>query len=53
MFNGTPATEGLETGWRPEPGMVEAPAGIMLRGIVSESRRDGLATGKAPTTVGR
>jgi hypothetical protein len=46
MFKGTPVREGLETGWRPEPGMVEAAAGIMFRGIVSESRRVGLARGK-------
>jgi AcrR family transcriptional regulator len=53
MFNRTPVTEGLEPDWRPEPGVVEAAAGIMLRGIVTESRRSAGSSGKASVPVRR
>ena len=39
MFNHQPVTEGIEPDWRPEPGLIEAAASIMLRGILTDSTR--------------
>jgi AcrR family transcriptional regulator len=39
MFNRAPLTEGIEPDWKPDPGLLEAAVGIMLRGIRTGSPR--------------
>jgi AcrR family transcriptional regulator len=39
MFNRAPLTEGIEPDWKPDPGLLEAAVGIMLRGILTDSAR--------------
>lgn len=37
MFNRAPITEGIAPDWKPDPGLLEAAVGIMLRGIRADS----------------
>lgn len=39
MFDRKPVTEGVEPEWKPDPGLLEAAARIMLRGILTDSDR--------------
>jgi AcrR family transcriptional regulator len=39
MFNREPVSEGIEPDWKPDPGLLDAAAGIMLRGILTDSAR--------------
>jgi AcrR family transcriptional regulator len=39
MFNRTPLAEGIEPDWKPNPQLLEAAVGIMLRGILTDSSR--------------
>jgi AcrR family transcriptional regulator len=39
MFNREPVSEGVEPDWMPDPGLVDAAVGIMLRGILTDPAR--------------
>jgi AcrR family transcriptional regulator len=50
MFNREPVSEGIEPDWKPDPGLLDAAAGIMLRGILTDSAR--VASAEEQAAVG-